>query len=113
MKTEQIKEILEKQLEEISKLSDEERAYWKEEERKCLESPLYFYNNFWRKKGDPELTQEEFDIQVYKADLERVRARNRQRFNFTTDMLDFKLTNSLLSVPFPNHPDKHLKNNPD
>lgn len=83
-------------LEELRKiheaLSPKEKAHWKEEGRKCLESPLYYYNNYWRKKSDPELTQEEFDFQIHKAELERIMSRNRQRFNFTTDMLEFKFT---------------------
>ena len=90
-----MKEILKKQLEETSKLSEEEEAYWKEEERKCFESPLYFYNTYWRKKGDLKLTQEEFDLQIYKSNLEQAKARNRQRFNFVTDILDEEMKTDL------------------
>ena len=32
----------------------------KEEYEKCQASPVYFYNNYVRKEGDPELSEEEY-----------------------------------------------------
>lgn len=72
-------------------ITEEEKAFWKEEEKKCLASPLYFYNKYWRKEGQPELTQEQWDVYVAMGELEKIKARNRERYNFTFDILDFKL----------------------
>lgn len=81
-----------------SELTEEERAFWKEEEKKCLASPLYFYNKYWRKEGRPELTQEQWDAHVAMGELERRRVRNRERYNFTSDILDFKLLPEFLII---------------
>ena len=34
---------------------------------KCKESPLYMYNTYYLKEGQPKVTQREFDLMVYSA----------------------------------------------
>lgn len=82
-------------LEELRKiheaLSPKEKAHWKEEGRKCLESPLYYYNNYWRKEGDPELSQMEFDAHFEKA-YARKRLEEFRNERGIQELLDFNIT---------------------
>lgn len=59
-------------IEEWESLSSE-----KQEEiyQKCKESPAYFYNNFRRKKGDPEMTDEEFERMVERSRSIQIKGR--------------------------------------
>jgi hypothetical protein len=50
----------------LEKLRDD-----KEERKKCEENPLYFYNNYMRREGDREFTQEEYDRHVEMVELYR------------------------------------------
>jgi hypothetical protein len=42
-----------------------------EEMQKCKASPCYFYNNYIRKDGEPEKTEEEFNQWKYQMELVR------------------------------------------
>jgi hypothetical protein len=56
-----IQDIVAKELENSS---PEQKAFWKEEERKCNESPYYFYTTYLKIDGEPPhtmLSEEEFD----------------------------------------------------
>lgn len=33
----------------------------KEELQKCKDSPLYFYNKYWRREGQREITESEYE----------------------------------------------------
>lgn len=49
---------------EREKMSPEQRAYWEEEERKCIASPYYFATNYLTLNGKPFITlmtEEEFN----------------------------------------------------
>jgi hypothetical protein len=55
----------------LLEMTDEEKEL---EFKKCNESPAYFYNNYQRKEGDPELSEEEF-AQIKDEMIARFRAR--------------------------------------
>lgn len=42
----------------------EREKFLQEEKKKCIASPVYFYNKYYRKAGDPELTEEDFKKEV-------------------------------------------------
>jgi hypothetical protein len=83
-------EVMEK-LKEIQKIHEartpEEKAFWDAEWKKCKESPLYYYNNYWRKEGDPELTQKQFDAHVAKYEATMKKNRFQERFNLLPDFI--------------------------
>jgi len=82
-------------------LTLEERAFCKEEERKCLESPLYFYNNYWRKPDQPELTQLDWDVHVAMIEQANRYERSRERFGGISELLRFDLVPEFLKMKQP------------
>lgn len=43
----------------------------KEEMQKCKDSPVYFYNNYARKEGEKELTEEEYNYWLEAIEKQR------------------------------------------
>lgn len=56
------KSLIESALPEIREMEAKRMEYKLEIER--CKDPLYFYNNYVRKEGDPEMTQELYDIHM-------------------------------------------------
>lgn len=52
----------------INKMTPEEQA---EELKKCQDSVAYFYNNYCRREGDPEYSEEEFRKYLERVQLAR------------------------------------------
>lgn len=52
-------------------IADKLLAVGQDEIQKCVDSPLYFYNNYVRKEGQPELTQEQWDNHVKMIEYQR------------------------------------------
>lgn len=48
----------------------------KEEIERCQKSPCYFYNNYVRKEGQKELTEDEYNDFAEKVNLDRQKTRN-------------------------------------
>lgn len=72
-------------------LTPEEKEFCKEEEKKCLASPLYFYNNYWRKEGQPEMTQLDWDAHTAMIELADRAERSRERFGGISELLRIDL----------------------
>ncbi len=61
-------------------IADKLSAADQEEYQKCEASPVYFYNKYVRKEGQPELTEKQWDDHVKMVEYQRnnpIKLRNR------------------------------------
>lgn len=58
---------------ESGKLTPEKykELYWKEEMRKCKESPVYFYNNYFKPKTHRDLTEKEWNDAIENLEIQK------------------------------------------